>query len=170
MKYGNKLTTKLEELASSKAKSAKEWDFFKEQVLNCFMVAEKIGNRNVNFEEHREWEERLIRLGILERKITKPEEQKQKFKDSIKFNVSESKEESAKSKVALEKALLQKAEQQYINTGMIPLGYKKDENGKIVRILPEIKEDEGKDKLSAGNNLSIEKKKDENKKKIEISR
>ena len=44
----------------------------------------------------------------------------------------------------------------YINTGMIPLGYKKDENGKIVRILPSLNNNtKQKDLLSASReNLS----------------
>ncbi len=74
MKYGDEITTKVEELAISKAKSPKEWEFFKDQVLHTFITAEKIENRNVNLEEHSKWEERFIRLGILERKINKGEE------------------------------------------------------------------------------------------------
>lgn len=164
MKYGSEITTKLEELSTSKTKSPKEWEFFKEQVLHSFIIAEKIGNRNVNLEEHTKWEERLIRLGILERKIEKGEEQKQTFRESIKCdvtntNVNRDKDED-REKVALETALLKNAEQQYINTGMIPLGYKKDENGKITRIIPKI-EDKRTDKLSAGNNLSATAKKQE---------
>ncbi len=124
------------------------------------MTAEKIGNRNVNLEEHSKWEERLIRLGILKRKLDKDQEQKQTFRESIKYDVTNAKtdKDEDREKVALESALLRKAEQQYINTGVIPLGYKKDENGKIVRILPEI-EKRRTDKLSAGNNLSVTEKK-----------
>lgn len=145
-------------------KSPKEWEFFKGQVLHSFMTAEKIGNRNVNLEEHSKWEERLIRLGILERKLDKGQEQKQTFRESIKYDVTNTNlktdKDENREKVALESALLRKAEQQYINTGVIPLGYKKDENGKIVRILPKI-ENTRTDRLSAGNNLSATAKKQE---------
>ena len=36
MKYGDEITTKLEELATAKVKSPKEWKFFKSQVLHSF--------------------------------------------------------------------------------------------------------------------------------------
>lgn len=158
MKYGDEITTKLEELATSKTKSPKEWEFFKSQVLHSFMTAEKIGNRNVNLGEHSKWEERLIRLGILERKLNKGEEQKQTFRESIRYDVTKTGKDEDKGKVALESALLRMAEQQYINTGIVPLGYKKDKNGKIVRNLPKI-ENKNTGKLSAGNNLSATAKK-----------
>ena len=162
MKYGDEITTKLEEIATSKTKSPKEWEFFKGQVLHSFMTAEKIGNRSVNLEEHSEWEERLIRLGILERRIDRSEGKKQTFRESIKYDVTntEKDKDENKGRVTLEIQLLKKAEQQYINTGVIPLGYKKDENGKIVRILPKL-EDKRTDRLSAGSNLSATAKKRE---------
>lgn len=155
MKYGDEITTKLEELAMSKMKSPKEWEFLKGQVLHSFMVAEKIGNRRVNVEEHSNWEERLIRLGILERKIENSKEKEQVFKESLKCDVTGNNpdKDEVRGKVALENALLKQAEQQYISTGMVPLGFKKDENGKIVRNLPKI-ETTRRDKLSAGNKLS----------------
>lgn len=78
MKYGDKLTTRLEELLKEGRKTPEEWDVLKNQVLHSFNVAESIGNRNVNSQEHKIWEERLIRLGILERKIEKPIEQKKR--------------------------------------------------------------------------------------------
>lgn len=162
MKYGDEITTKLEELDISKTKSPKEWEFFKGQVLHSFMIAEKIGNRTVNLTEHSKWEERLIRLGILERKIDRNQEKKQSFKDSIRYDVSNAKndKDEAREKVALERTLLKQAEQQYINTGAMPLGYKKDEKGKIVRIVPKM-ETKKTNKLSAGNNLSATAKKQE---------
>lgn len=153
MKYGDELTTKLEELATSKARSPKEWEFFKDQVLHSFMTAEKIGNRNVNKEEHSKWEERLIRLGILERKIDKTEERKQTFRESLKYDVTKNDPDKDREKIALERTLLRKAEQQYINTGAIPLGYKKDEQGRIVRNLPEM-QNKRTDRLSASPNSS----------------
>lgn len=160
MKYGDEITTKLEELAMSKSKSPKEWEFFKDQVLHSFTTAEKIGNRNVNLEEHSNWEERLIRLGILERKLDKGKDQKQTFRESLKYDVTKTDKDKDREKVILESALLKRAKQQYINTGAIPLGYKKDENGKIVRISPKI-ENTRTDRLSAGNNLSATSKKQE---------
>lgn len=162
MKYGDEITAKLEELATCKTKSPKEWEFFKEQVLHSFMIAEKIGNRSVNLEEHLEWEERLIRLEILERRIDRDEGKKQTFRESIKYDVTNTGKEKDedKGRVTLESQLLKMAEQQYIDTGAIPLGYKKDENGKIVKILPKL-EDKQTDRLSAGNNLSATAKKRE---------
>lgn len=162
MKYGDEITKKLEELATRKTKSPKEWEFFKEQVLHSFMIAEKIGNRSVNLEEHLEWEERLIRLGILERRIDRDEGKKQTFRESIKYDVTNTgkDKDEDKGRVTLESQLLKRAEQQYIDTGAIPLGYKKDENGKIVKILPKL-EDKQTDRLSAGNNLSATAKKRE---------
>lgn len=69
MKYGDEITKKLEQLVKERTKSPKEWECFKKQVLHCFTIAEKIGNREVNPEAHMQWEERLIRLGILERRV-----------------------------------------------------------------------------------------------------
>ena len=134
-------TTKLEELATAKVKSPKEWEFFKSQVLHSFMIAEKIGNRSVNLEEHIAWEERLIKLGILERRQEKEETKKQAFKQSIRYDVEMKKPDGEKGKVALDRELLRRAEQQYINTGVVPLGYKKNQKGKIVRNLPTMEED-----------------------------
>lgn len=161
MKYGDELTTKLEELAISKTKSPKEWDFFKNQVLHSFMTAESIGNRSVNLEEHTKWEERLIKLGILERKNDKGEQQT--FRESIRYDITSDKNGKGEEQRGgtLESALLKAAEQQYMNTGAIPLGYKKDERGKIVRIVPRIENRRTRDKLSAGNNLSTTPKKQE---------
>ena len=159
-KYGNEITTKLEELASHEARSSKEWACFKEQVLHSFYTAEKIGNATVNPEEHLQWENRLIKLGILERKLDKGNAQKvPSLKESIKYDVNSqatNKDGDNKSTVSLESALQKNAEQMYINTGMIPLGYKKDENGKIVRILPSLtNKTNRKDLLSASReNLS----------------
>lgn len=158
MKYGDEITTKLEELATAKVKSPKEWKFFKSQVLHSFMIAEKIGNRSVNLEEHTAWEERLIKLGILERRQEKEETKKQAFKQSIRYDVEMKKPDGEKGKVALDRELLRRAEQQYINTGVVPLGYKKNQKGKIVRNLPTMEEDK-RDRLSAGNNLSASNKK-----------
>ena len=59
---------------------------------------------------------------------------------------------------SLDRELLRRAEQQYINTGVVPLGYKKNQKGKIVRNLPTMEEDK-RDRLSAGNNLSASNKK-----------
>lgn len=160
MKYGDEITTKLEELAISKVKSPKEWEFFKNQVLHSFMTAEKIGNRNANPQEHKQWEERLIKLGILERKIDIGEKQEVSFKEELK-NMASNKDsrddEPSTSKVLTEAALQKNAEQIYVRTGMLPIGYKKDEKGKIVKILPKI-ETSKIDRLSAGNNLSATKK------------
>lgn len=117
------------------------------------MIAEKIGNRNVNIEEHENWEERLIRLGILERKLDKGKEQKESLRNAIKYDIENSDKTKDKdenqSKVLLESAIQKNAEQLYINTGMIPVGYKKDEQGKIVRITPKITIDERANRLSA---------------------
>ena len=125
------------------------------------MTAERIGNRSVNLEEHTKWEERLIKLGILERKIDKGEQQT--FRESIRYDITSDKDGKGEEQqgVTLESALLKAAEQQYINTGAVPLGYKKDENGKIVKIVPKIERRRATDKLSAGNNLSTTQKKQE---------
>ena len=162
-KYGDKITSKLEELASSGNKSSKEWECFKKQVLHSFNTAEKIGNYHVNPEEHLQWEERLVKLGILERKLDRGNKQKtSSLRDSIKYDVDTPKtknDENDKNRgtVSLESALQKNAEQMYINTGMIPLGYKKDENGKLVRILPD-KNKERVNPLSASReNLSATK-------------
>jgi len=152
MKYGNEITTKLEELAINKAKSPKEWECFKEQVLHSFFTAEKIGNRSVNPEEHSKWEERLIKLGILERKLEKGTEQENSFKEELRNmakNQDSRDDDPNASKVQTEIALQRNAEQIYLKTGMIPIGYKKDENGKLVRIEPKFTVDDRKNRLSA---------------------
>lgn len=161
MKYGDEITTKLEEIAISKVKSPKEWECFKNQVLHSFITAEKIGNRNVNPEQHKQWEERLVRLGIIERILDKENNEEENFRQSIKYDLSDNKnsdkdKDESKQSIMLETALLKNAEQTYINTGIVPIGYKKNENGKIVRIEPKIfTKDERANRLSASkNNLS----------------
>lgn len=158
MKYGEEITSKLEEIATSKIKSPKEWEYFKKQVLHSYMIAEKIGNRNVNIEEHENWEERLIRLGFIERKLDRGKEQKESLRDCIKYDIenSDKDKDESQSKVLLESAIQKNAEQLYMNTGIIPIGYKKDEHGKIVRIAPKITIDERANRLSATkDNLSV---------------
>lgn len=154
MKYGDELTTKLEELAMNNSRNSKEWEQFKKQVIHSYEVAEKIGNRNVNPEEHKEWEERLIKLGILERKLEKVDEQKIAFEKSLKVDVKD--KDKSNSKVLLDKALLEKARQDYIKSGIVPIGFKKNEEGQIVRMeLPKIEFDERRNRLSASrDNLS----------------
>ena len=171
MKYGDEITSKLEEIANSGKKSSKEWEYFKEQVLHSFTVAEKIGNRNVNKEEHKNWEERLVRLGLIERKIDKETEQKENFKETIKLdlkNKSDDDKDESKQTVSLESAIQKNAEQMYINTGIVPIGYKKDENGKITRIQPDITKDERANRLSATKN-SVKKEEDK-KQRQQLSR
>lgn len=159
-KYGDRITTKLEELASTSNKSSKEWECFKEQVLHSFHTAEKIGNYHVNPEEHLQWEDRLVKLGILERKLDRGNKQKvSSLRDSIKYDVDAPKtknDENDKSKgtVSLETALQKNAEQMYRNTGMIPLGYKKDEKGKLVRILPYMNKEKANPLSASRGNLS----------------
>lgn len=141
-KYGDQITTKLEEISVDRGKTPKEWECFKNQVLHSYSTAEAIGNRNVNTQEHENWEERLIRLGILERKRDeRPEQKEETLRDSIRYDVSKRKDDkddrdSMQQRVLTEEALRKNAEQMYVNTGMMPIGYKKDENGKIVRNLP----------------------------------
>lgn len=115
----------------------------------------------MNLEEHTKWEEKLIKLGILERKNDKGEQQT--FRESIKYDITSDNNGKGEEQqgVTLESALLKAAERQYINTGAVPLGYKKDERGKIVRIEPRIESRRTGDKLSAGNNLSATGKKQE---------
>ena len=85
------------------------------------------------------------------------------FRKSIRYDIASDKNGKGEEQrgVTVESALLKAAEQQYINTGAIPLGYKKDERGKIVRIIPRIENRRTRDKLSAGNNLSTIPKKQE---------
>ena len=158
--------SKLEDLASSKVKSPKEWECFKTQVLHCFAVAEKIGNRSVNLAEHMNWEDRLVRLGILEKRRDTEKKQENSLRDSVKYDVRNSggkdDKSEAKAMVSLESALQKNAEQLYMNTGMVPIGYKKDANGKIVRISPKLETGSNTDRLSASrNNLSATAKKEE---------
>lgn len=156
MKYGDSLTSKLEELAQEGRKSSQEWDAFKNQVLHSFIVAENIGNRNVNEQEHQIWEERLIRLGILERKLEKPANQEKTLRESVKINGNKRGKPSDPSKqgVLLDETMRQRAERKYIDTGAIPLGYTLV-NGKVVSIASKIRLTSSEDRLSASeNNLS----------------
>lgn len=131
MKYGDKLTSKLEELAKEGIKSPQEWEIFKNQVLHSFNIAENIGNRNVNSQEHKMWEERLVRLGLLERKIEKTAEQ-ENFREGLKIENKEKSPDSMEQGVLLDDTMLKRAQKQYENTGAIPLGYKLLEDGKTV--------------------------------------
>lgn len=133
MKYGDKLTTKLEELLKEGRKTQEEWDVLKNQVLHSFNVAESIGNRNVNSQEHKIWEERLIRLGILERKIEKPVEQKEEtFRKNLKLSAEKPVDKGKEQGVLLDSTMLKRAQKAYEDTGAIPLGYKLSQDGKTV--------------------------------------
>lgn len=131
MKYGDELTSKLEELAKDGMKSPQEWEIFKNEVLHSFTIAENIGNRNVNSQEHIMWEERLVRLGLLERKIEKTAEQ-DSFNEGLKLKNEEKSPDSMEQGVLLDDTMTKRAQKQYENTGTIPLGYKLSEDGKTV--------------------------------------
>lgn len=158
MKYGDKLTTKLEELAREGKKSPQEWEVFKNQVLHSFNVAEGIGNRNVNQQEHEIWEERLVRLGILERKLEKPNQET--LRESVKVDLSDDKDkpsDTGQQGILLDRSMLERAQRAYENTGAIPLGYKLGEDGKtVVSIASQVGFDKkgatSRDKLSASRN------------------
>ena len=161
MKYGDKLTTRLEELLKEGRKTPEEWDVLKNQVLHSFNVAESIGNRNVNSQEHKIWEERLIRLGILERKKEKPIEQKEEgtFRGNLKLS-AEKPVDKGKQGVLLDSTMLKRAQKAYEDTGAIPLGYKLSQDGKkVVSIASTITltPDSPKDRIKASkSNLSAE--------------
>lgn len=161
MKWGDKLTSKLEELASQGRKSPQEWDLFKNQVLHSFTIAENIGNRNVNQQEHMMWEERLIRLGILQRKIEKTNEQKgESLRNSLRVDSKDKPSDTMKQGVALDSEMLARAQRAYQNTGAIPLGYTLGKDGKVVSIASKVGIGiNGTNKLSASRgNLSTTKK------------
>ena len=161
MKYGDKLTTRLEELLKEERKTPEEWDVLKNQVLHSFNVAESIGNRNVNSQEHKIWEERLIRLGILERKIEKPIEQKKEetFRENLKLS-AEKPVDKGKQGVLLDSTMLKRAQKAYEDTGAIPLGYKLSQDGKTVVSIAStltLTPDSPKDRIKASkSNLSAE--------------
>ena len=161
MKYGDKLTTRLEELLKEGRKTPEEWDVLKNQVLHSFNVAESIGNRNVNSQEHKIWEERLIRLGILERKIEKPIEQKEEetFRENLKLS-AEKPVDKGKQGVLLDSTMLKRAQKAYEDTGAIPLGYKLSQDGKKVVSIAStltLTPDSPKDRIKASkSNLSAE--------------
>ncbi len=158
MKYGDRLTSKLEELNANGRKSPQEWEIIKGQVLHGFNVAEAIGNRNVNTQEHEIWEDRLVKLGILERRLEKnPEEQT--LRESIKIDNNDDKTngEKGESKVPLDIALDRNAQAVYERTGALPIGYKVNENGKVSRILPKVDINQSKDRLSIEGKLSATK-------------
>lgn len=161
MKYGDKLTTRLEELLKEERKTPEEWDVLKNQVLHSFNVAESIGNRNVNSQEHKIWEERLIRLGILERKIEKPIEQKKEetFRENLKLS-AEKPVDKGKQGVLLDSTMLKRAQKAYEDTGAIPLGYKLSQDGKTVVSIAStltLTPDSTKDRIKASkSNLSAE--------------
>lgn len=161
MKYGDKLTTRLEELLKEERKTPEEWDVLKNQVLHSFNVAESIGNRNVNSQEHKIWEERLIRLGILERKIEKPIEQKKEetFRKNLKLS-AEKPVDKGKQGALLDSTMLKRAQKAYEDTGAIPLGYKLSQDGKTVVSIAStltLTPDSPKDRIKASkSNLSAE--------------
>ena len=161
MKWGDKLTSKLEELASQGKKSPQEWEVFRSQVLHSFAVAENIGNRNVNQQEHMIWEERLIKLGILERRLENPNEQKgEGLRESLRVDSKDKPSDTSKQGIALDSEMLARAQIAYENTGAIPLGYTLGKDGKVVSIASKVGIDiNGTNKLAASKgNLSTTKK------------
>lgn len=167
MKYGDKLTEKLEELATEGNKSPQEWDIFKKLVLHSFNVAESIGNRDVNSQEHMMWEERLVRLGILEKRIEKPTKQREEnLRESLKVDNKGNPSDEREQGVLLDDEMIKRAQRAYENTGTIPLGYKLGEDGKTVVSIAStlsLSADNSRDKLSASKDVlsAVNKKQEE---------
>lgn len=130
LNYGNALADRMKELNDTSQRNTSAWNLMLEEVLHSYSVAESIGNRKYNSREHLKFEDKLVELGIIERRVEKTEPEPKKGRRILlgkpggnRSDNGEGKDPKIKEPVFLESALLNKARYQYINTGMVPDGY-----------------------------------------------
>lgn len=132
LKLGNAFATKMEGLQNSSERNSKAWAFILPHILQVYTVSKNIGNELYNAEEHKKFEERLVNLGLIElEKENSTVNAKVKRKVDISSNSPY--KSSSKQPVMLEHEQVKLAICQYINTGMLPNGYKLNDSGEIIK-------------------------------------
>lgn len=131
--FGEVLAKKLEELQNNSQRNSKAWSFLLAPILHAYTVAQSIDNKRWNPREHNAFEERLVKLGLIE--LSKEQQLKIETPKatSITKNNSLAEKGSVMQPVVLEKAIREQVIYQYINTGMVPEGFKISDVGDLVK-------------------------------------
>lgn len=133
LKLGDAFATKMEELQNNAERNSKAWTFMLPHILQVYTVSKNIGNEVYNAERHKDFEERLINLGLVELKKENGVADDKKVKSKNEINHDSPDKSSERQKIMLEHEKLKLAMCQYVNTGMLPIGYKLNSNGEILR-------------------------------------
>jgi len=131
IKCGDFLVQNMESLQSNNERNSYAWKLLLNQVLHFYSVLEMIDSRKYNPKEFLVFEERLIQLGIIDRKLTNHENNEYLIFTSSNNNDNKS---DNKNMVASNEKVLDDVINQYINTGMIANGFEINELGEVVTI------------------------------------
>ena len=133
LKLGDAFATKMEELQNNAERNSKAWSFMLPHILQVYTVSKNIGNEIYNAKRHKDFEERLINLGLIELKKENGTTDDKKVKSKNEINPDSPDKPSERQKIMLEHEMLKLAICQYVNTGMLPTGYKLNSNGEILK-------------------------------------
>jgi len=129
---GEKLAENMDGLQQNSQRNGKAWKFLLEHILNTYTVSKEMGNEVHNVKAHQEFEDKLIKLGLIEK--AKDNHALIPTKNSLRNRISRMNSKNSKDdkdnnneKNMLEYAQIQQAINEYINTGAIPIGFKLNE-------------------------------------------
>lgn len=132
IKLGNAFASKMEKLQNDSERNSQAWKFCLPHILHAYDVSKSIGNERYNSEEHKMFEKRLEALGIIELEKESKSAKKQYGKNTIVTDNTPDKV-TTKQPIVTEEEKIYLAKCQYINTGMLPLGYRLDNSGAIMK-------------------------------------
>ncbi len=167
VRFGQSIATRMEAFQNTSQRNTKAWNFLLEPILHAYTVSKNIDNERWNPAEHKAFEDKLVNLGLIE--LPKEQERMEPTK-LVKSNAraigSEPPAEKGNRKqpIMLEQEVLRQAICQYINTGMMPIGFKISDDGKVRRET-QIEEMERKAKMKANINQEEQKQREAQKKK-----
>ena len=134
----DQIADKMMHLDKNFKRNSPTWNALLEPVFEAYMMSVGLGNEKHNPEEHKELEDKLIALGIIEKKKDTHQivATKTKVRDRVS-NLLHRKDDNDKTNlingVLLEHALLRQAINEYLNTGMVPIGYRQDKETGIIK-------------------------------------
>lgn len=137
VRFGGVLADRMEELQNSSERNSKAWGLLLEPILHAYTVANNLDNKKWNPREHTAFEEKLVKLGLIElpreQRVEESINPESKGKTNLRDKKTPSEKVSAKQLVLTEQEILREAICQYINTGMPPIGFKLSEDGELRR-------------------------------------
>lgn len=130
--FGEYVLANMEKLEMTSQRNGEAWNFLLDPVLHAYTVSKELQNELYNGNAHKEFEERLVKLGLIEKArdskalaVVKPS-LKSKIKSFFSSFGSKDDRDDMKQPILLESAQLNNARNMFINTGAVPLGYKFD--------------------------------------------